>query len=150
MLLDSLKPTPTVRIPLDHPFERGADGAPIPLDGVAFVLAGPYTAAAREHFLAQMDATLAAPDAKPSLSLALADQRRTVLALLRGVEGLEDGGVPLTPETLAALADSPDHPALPRLLEQAYTKYAAVGDFFGGPKATSSPSLVMIDGSGSA
>lgn len=131
--LESLTPAATVRIPLVHPFARGPEDAPVPLDGAALVLHGPYTAAAREHFLAVADR---ATDAKPTLTAALADQRATVRALCVAVEGLTLDGVALTP---ADLTDD-RHEAIPLLLEQVFRDYAAVQDFFDAPKATSSPS----------
>lgn len=139
MHLESLKPAATVEIPLDHPFTKTDEGHPVPLDGVAFILAGPHTAEAREYFLARTDASLESPQEKSSLRMALADQRVAVLALLKGVVGLEHEGAPLTPDTVRALADSPEHPALPLLLEQAFVKYGVIGDFFGARKPASSP-----------
>lgn len=141
MDISSLAPAPTVRLALDHPFEL-ADGQPIPLDGVAFVLHGHHTAESREHFLTRVDADLAVGDQKvtPSLRRAFADQRATVCALLVAVEGLEQDGRPLTPADVTPDACAAS-PALAKLCEQAFAKYADLGGFFDAPKASSSPSL---------
>lgn len=137
--LESLAPAATVRVPLVHPFARDEQGDPIPLDGVALTLVGPYTAEARDHFLTVADAFLATKGAAMATADVMAQRRATVRALCRAVEGLELGGVALTPADLTEAACAA-HPALARMLEQAWDDYQRVQDFFDARKATSSPS----------
>jgi hypothetical protein len=127
--LSIVRPAKTVRLVLDHP-DSGE-----PTDA-ALILAHPYTARARAHFLARADESLAKGETQGTLTAAIASQHADVFALLEGVENLTIAGEPVTVATFPAACV--EHFWMP---EQIYRKYAEVGGFLAEPKATSSPSL---------
>ena len=126
--LETLRPAAIERVALVHP-ETGA-----PTDAVV-LMAGPYTAEAREVWLAAADESLDQPEGhREKLSIALAKQDALIVKLCKGFEGLTLHGQPVT------LADIPDLFAtfywIPR---QVFASYSERVSFFGERKSPSSP-----------
>ena len=128
MDLAPLRPAAIERVALTHPDTGEATDAVV-------LMAGPYTAEAREVWLAAADESLALPEGtRESLSSAIGKQDAIVAKLCRGFEGLTLEGRAVGVDDIPALWATWHW--IPR---QVFTAYSERIGFFGERKSASLP-----------